>query len=101
MQRMGITLLTATMALPLLTQAQSTPPVPTQPPPVGSNENQVPPGRIQAPGGSATDRLSKSNGTITPPDVDPGLAAKPPATGGAMPVIPPPGSDGKGNVQPR
>jgi hypothetical protein len=98
---MEITLLTAAMALPMLTEAQNTPPVPSQPPPVGSNESRVPPGRIQAPDGSTTDRLSKSNGTITPPDVDPGLAAKPPSVGATMPVIPPPGSGDKGNVQPR
>jgi hypothetical protein len=103
MRRMiGITLLATAMALPTLAQAQSTPPVPTQTPPTGNSESRVvPPGRIQTPDGSTTDRLSKSNGTITPPDVDPGLAAKPPPTGASMPVIPPPGSGSKGTVQPR
>lgn len=44
---MGITLLATAMAPPSLAQAQSTPPVPTQPPPSGKSESQVPPGRIQ------------------------------------------------------
>jgi hypothetical protein len=99
---MGITLLATAMALPSLAQAQNTPPVPSQTPPLGNSESRVvPPGRIQTPDGSTTNQLSKSNGTITPPDVDPGLAAKPPPSGASMPVIPPPGSNDKGNVQPR
>jgi hypothetical protein len=49
-----------------------------------------------------SDKLSKSNGTLKPPDVDPGMAAKPPSTASDMPVIPPPGTPGdKSAVQPK
>ena len=41
-----------------------------------------------------SDQLSQSNGVICPPSgVDPKMAA-PPREGGAMPVIPPPGTPG-------
>jgi hypothetical protein len=39
--------------------------------------------------------LSRDKGTITPPNVDPGMSVSPPARGaGTTPVIPPPGSPG-------
>ena len=41
------------------------------------------------------DKLAKSDGVLCPPSgVDPEMHAPAPSTGGAMPVIPPPGSPG-------
>jgi hypothetical protein len=40
-------------------------------------------------GQSLTDRLSQSNGTIQPPDVDPGMQKLPPPSRGNMPVLKP------------
>lgn len=86
-------------------QAQVTPPSP-------ANPNAAPPDRVSPPQrapravpqqpGSANpgeplgDRLSRSQGTITPPsNIDPGMTAPPPPTGArSMPVIPPPGTPG-------
>ena len=46
-------------------------------------------------GGTLSDRLSRQQGTLRPPSVDPGISAPLPSQGqGAMPVIPPPGSPG-------
>jgi hypothetical protein len=54
-----------------------------------------PPERIEKPDGSSSDRLSQQKGTITPPNVDPGMMVNPPKNNGATtPVIPPPGSPG-------
>jgi hypothetical protein len=49
------------------------------------------------------DRLSRSNGTITPPrDVDPGMTTQPPDPGPrSMPVLPPPGTGGNSTVTPK
>ena len=49
-----------------------------------------------------SNKLSRSNGVICPPEVaDPGVKQPAPNTG-TMPVIPPPGSPGgKQNVQPK
>ena len=42
-----------------------------------------------------SDKLSRRQGTLEPPDVDPGIRAPVPSNvQGAMPVIPPPGSPG-------
>jgi len=52
-------------------------------------------------GQNLSQKLSRSNGVICPPDVDPAMKAPTPNQG-TMPVIPPPGSPG-GNphVQPK
>jgi hypothetical protein len=99
----GFVFLAAALSLPLIGQAQTTSkPVPQQPPPTGNNASRVPPERIEPPGATMSDKLSKSNGTLKPPDVDPGMAAKPPSTASDMPVIPPPGTPGnKSGVQPK
>ena len=78
-------------------------PVPERPP--GTTATQ-PPAEQVAPGadrGSLSDRLSREKGTVTPPDVDPGMSVHPPAaTRGRMPVIPPPGTPGGNqNVVPK
>jgi hypothetical protein len=48
--------------------------------------------------GTLSDQLSKKQGTVAPPNVDPGMTVGP-STGsaGRMPVIPPPGSPGGNN----
>ena len=52
---------------------------------------------------SLSDRLARSDGVICPPrQVDPDIRQPPPSNGGAMPVIPPPGSPGGDpSVQPK
>ena len=88
-------------ATPLLAQnPQSTSPAnPTVPlaPPSGPSpppEKIAPSDGNTAPG-NLSNRLSQQKGTITPPNVDPGLTVRPPRNGGATtPVIPPPGSPG-------
>src|SRR5262245_49733256 len=55
--------------------------------PLKPNENEVP-------GGNVSDKLARTEGVICPPaNVDPDIHA-PVRGGGAMPVIPPPGSPG-------
>jgi hypothetical protein len=50
---------------------------------------------------SLSDRLSRSDGVLCPPDVDSNIRRPPPGTG-KTPVIPPPGSPGGDpNVQPK
>jgi hypothetical protein len=52
-------------------------------------------------GNSASDKLSRSEGVICPPDVDPEIKAPTPDAG-KTPVIPPPGSPGGDpNVRPK
>jgi hypothetical protein len=47
------------------------------------------------PGRNLSDQLARSDGVICPPgQVDPEIHAPAPQPGGAMPVIPPPGSPG-------
>jgi hypothetical protein len=41
-----------------------------------------------------SDKLAQTDGVICPPNVDPDIRAPTPPQGGAMPVIPPPGSPG-------
>jgi hypothetical protein len=68
------------------------PTVPMAPP----NAPSPPPERIApAAKGNLSDRLARENGTITPPNVDPGMTVTPPPrTGARTPIIPPPGSPG-------
>ncbi len=57
----------------------------------------APPERVAPPAGQGTlsDQLAKQRGTVTPPNVDPGMNVGPSkGTMGRMPVIPPPGSPG-------
>ena len=78
----------------------------TQPQPDAPRE--CPPGTsANAPGlnddskGNLTDKLAASKGIICPPSVDPHMQQRPPE-GGAMKVIPPPGSPGGDQrVQPK
>ena len=66
------------------------------PPPPDKPQSQIP--EKMAPpleNGAKDNKLQMENGVIRPPaNVDPGMAEKPPETGGRMPVIPPPGSPG-------
>jgi hypothetical protein len=89
-------------ATPVLAQnplatSPADPTVPATPPDAAS----PPPEKIAPP--SMSDRLAQQHGTVTPPNVDPGIAITPPATGRATtPVIPPPGSPGgNGSVIPK
>jgi hypothetical protein len=83
-------------AVPALAQnPQSAPPtnptVPIAPP----NAASPPPEKIAPPSGNLSGRLSQQKGTITPPNVDPGMTVTPPPNSGSVtPVIPPPGSPG-------
>jgi hypothetical protein len=55
------------------------------------------------PSNNLGERLDRSRGVIAPPDIDRGMAVKPPAEGSAkMPVVPPPGEPGGDpNVRPK
>lgn len=67
------------------------PTVPIAPP----NAPTPPPEKIAPPDANMSNRLSQQKGTITPPNVDPGMTVTPPRNGaGTTPVIPPPGSPG-------
>jgi hypothetical protein len=78
--------------------AQNPSPLSTNPAaPVAPPHGRLPPPERIAPSNeNPTDRLSQQKGTITPPNVDPGMQVNPPQNSrAAMPVIPPPGSSGE------
>jgi hypothetical protein len=86
-------LLAATPALAqnLQTAAPDNPTVPIAPP----NAASPPPEKIAPADGNLSSHMSQQKGTITPPNVDPGMRVAPPKQETAtMPVIPPPGSPG-------
>lgn len=67
-------------------------PVAPVPPPSAATP---PPEKVAPPDRDLSNTLSKQKGTITPPNVDPGMMVTPPRDGSATtPVIPPPGSPG-------
>ena len=87
--------------------APGAPPLPLAPPTAEvSPPEQIAPGPYNpgtsgtegmSPGRSGTfsEKLSRQQGTLDPPDVDPGIKAPiPRGAHGTMPVIPPPGSPG-------
>jgi hypothetical protein len=81
-------ILAATPALAQNSQSASpsNPTAPVAPP----NAPAPPPERIVPPDTTLSDRLSRQQGAITPPNVDPGMNVKPPPNSGeATPVIPP------------
>lgn len=94
------------ITLPCVAGAQNPQPAApheTQPPVAPPNASQPTPEQIAPGGGSAgtsgtgnlSDRLSRQQGTLQPPSVDPGIQAPVPSRGqGTMPVIPPPGTPG-------
>jgi hypothetical protein len=92
----------ACTTLPLVAHAQNPQPAapqeahPTVAPPNAPNpppEQIAPPGA--AGGTSLSNRLSRNQGTLQPPAVDPGINVPvPPQSQGTMPVIPPPGAPG-------
>jgi hypothetical protein len=86
-------------------QAQNPQPAPpgVTPPPVAPPNAANPPPEKLAPRDDAGTDARRHRGTITPPNVDPGMAVQPPAgSQGTMPVLPPPGTPGGNrNVQPR
>ncbi|MEJ0019672.1 MAG: hypothetical protein WDN25_24590 [Acetobacteraceae bacterium] len=91
--------LLAGITLPGIASAQNPQPAPPQvsPAPVApADAPQPPPERIAPRDESLSDRLSRQQGTLQPPLMDPGIHAPlpPQAKDGTMPVIPPPGSPG-------
>jgi hypothetical protein len=113
----GATLAAALLVLPAISKAQA-PPKPQEP--VAPKADQVDPNACAQPdtrttvgkGGDAevergdsnlSDKLARSGGVICPPQqVDPDIKAPTPRSGGAMPVIPPPGSPGGDqSIQPK
>jgi hypothetical protein len=78
-------------------QTQMAPPNSPSPPP--EQIRPAKPGDTESGGQTLSDTLSRQQGTLQPPAVDPGMRKPPPQRGqGAMPVIPPPGTPG-GNQQ--
>jgi hypothetical protein len=74
---------------------QSTSPANPTVPVAPSQVPSTPPEKIAPPEGALSNRLSQQKGTITPPNVDPGMMVSPPRAGiTTTPVIPPPGSPG-------
>jgi hypothetical protein len=68
----------------------------TPPPSLEKPQSQIPE-KVAPPLEDGADQktFERDDGVIKPQDnVDPGITAKPPATGSKMPVIPPPGSPG-------
>jgi hypothetical protein len=96
MPRLSLLLALTIAATPALAQnpqptSPTNPTVPIAPP----NAPSPPPERI-APGpgsGTMSDHLSQQRGTISPPNVDPGMTVQPSGRA-TTPVIPPPGSPG-------
>lgn len=77
---------------------------PSSPPRSPPTSLPLPPDQGEGSGSSLSERLSKSQGVIRPPqDVDPAMKADPPPTGpNSMPVVPPPGAPGGDpKVEPR
>lgn len=103
-----MTLLLCLLALPCVADAQNPQPAApheTQAPVAAPNSPQPPPEQIVPGGGSPSiagddknlsDKLSRQQGMLQPPKVDPGIQAPVPPHAGTstMPVIPPPGSPG-------
>lgn len=101
--------LLASVAIPCVAAAQNpqpaapqdphhplAPPSASQPPPeqIAPRDGSIGTQSAQS-GGTLSDRLSRQQGTLRPPAVDPGISAPLPGQGqGTMPVIPPPGSPG-------
>jgi hypothetical protein len=98
----------ATVSLPCVALAQNPQPAPPQvvhPPVAPPSSSQPPPEQIAPRSATGTqsaqgsdnmsDRLSRQQGTLHPPTVDPGISAPMPShSQGSMPVIPPPGTPG-------
>jgi hypothetical protein len=66
----------------------------------GSPPQNCVPGKSSSADQNLSGKLSRSNGVLCPPNVDPGMTAPTPNKG-TMPVIPPPGSSPSQPVQPK
>ena len=99
LQRFLLALALAGAATGAIAQETQLPPdAPTECPP-GTSANA--PGLNDGSKGNLSDKLAASKGIICPPSVDPHMQQRPPE-GGAMKVIPPPGSPGGDQrVQPK
>ncbi len=104
----------ACMVVPCFAGAQNPQPAPPQevhPPVAPPGASQPPPEQIAPPAripsaqndNSLSDKLSRQQGTLQPPAVDPGIHVPVPSRAqGTMPVIPPPGTPGGNqNVVPK
>ena len=83
------------VAVPALAQTtQPTPPA--DPLPHGAPPSATaPPEKVAPSDRNLSNTLSRQKGTITPPNVDPGMTVAPPRNSStSTPVIPPPGSTG-------
>jgi hypothetical protein len=93
-------MLTLTALIMAAAPALAQNPQPTSPenptvPVAPSSSASPPPEKIAPSDDNLSGRLSQQKGTITPPNVDPGMMVKPPRDDSStMPVIPPPGSPG-------
>ncbi len=103
LRKIGLTALVMASASAVLipaapARAQTTQPTPPSNPvaPVAPrNGASPPPEQVAPPDRDLSRTLSRQKGTITPPNVDPGMMVKPPSNGSARtPVIQPPGSRG-------
>jgi hypothetical protein len=97
--------LLAGVALPWAASAQNPQPAApheTTPPVAPPNAPSPPPEKIapadRTPGtagdANLSNKLSRQQGTLQPPSVDPGIHVPTPQSQGTMPVIPPPGTPG-------
>jgi hypothetical protein len=88
---------TALLLIAVPAMAQSTQAVPPTAPVAPSTppNRAAPPEQVVPRGRDLSNTLSRQKGTITPPNVDPGMTVTPPRNGSATtPVIPPPGTSG-------
>ena len=90
--------LLAGLTLPCVADAQNPQPASPQeahPPLAPPNASQPPPEQIAPSHNNLSEQLSRQQGMLQPPTVDPGIRAPlPPQANGPMPVIPPPGTPG-------
>ena len=92
--------LTAAATGAMAQQTQTPPDAPKECPP-GTSANAPRLNSSSNSKGTLSDQLAASKGIICPPSVDPHMQQKPPE-GGAMKVVPPPGSPGGDqSVQPK
>jgi len=88
----------------LAQQTQTAPPANSPkecPPGAGANAPGLNNNDSTGTGGTLSDKLASSKGIICPPSVDPHMQQKPPE-GGALKIVPPPGSPGGDQrVQPK
>jgi hypothetical protein len=103
LRKLGLTALWMAADLALAQTSRSAPAPNPVTPVAPLNAALPPPEKIAPPERDPGHTLSRQKGTITPPNVDPGMRVTPPRNGStATPVSPPPGSPrGNGSVVPK